>query len=226
MDEIPDHHGSPRGQRDRVFDVPADIGPVISATAWRDASSVIDRVVPAVITGVLVIAAHLLLAGRLESLRSLSRLQPSDWVLGGIATVIAGVIFGPDRHCSCLGKHGFSLSRMRFQWLFKSRRLLQFADVDDVETRYTRIVSDHVSWIYKQTDVWFLWLDKQGQEVFRLGGSFYEPAQRIPGDHDEKEPLDLSEVPGLDACAPAVLGFAAVEAFRRFQDQREGGPFR
>ncbi|MEO8698939.1 MAG: hypothetical protein ABI867_02815 [Kofleriaceae bacterium] len=223
---------------ENVFDVPTEIGALISATAWRESSGIMNRLIPSALAAFLIAMGAVGLSGRSLSEAGSLRFQISDWVLFGLVMAIGFVVFGPDRHCTCLGHEGLSISRRRFSW-WKSRRVLLFVDADDVETRFTRVVSDHISHIYQQTDVWFLWLDKLGREVFRLGGTFDEPAQRgvgkpqpvdqwrePPNVGELTEAIDLSEVPGLDPSNPVVLGFAAVEAFHMFKDKRDRVPYR
>ena len=190
------------------------------SVGWKEQSEYVGRVIVSLVVGAIGLYAFsrfVLHAGEHD------HVSPLQLLTGlGLAT-LAFLLFGPDAHCMVLGKRGFTISRK--QWGFRiTRRMVEFADTDDVEVTYTRIVSDAVYQLYTRTDVVFTFLDRDGDEVERIEGRIDEPSQREAGKWDPTAPIDLSEPRARDR--NAQLGFAAVDWFRAFKDQRDATPYR
>ena len=203
------------------FDVPDAIGALHWSHGWRDRSGLADRIMgtffaTVLIGGGLVYGLHMLAGGSAHD--KLPLVVGIPLVLTAIASF---VVFGPDRHCMCVGERGLSVSRRRFSML-TSREVMLFDEADDVEIESTRVVSDAVSQIYTRTELTFSWIDREGYEVFATTGTIDEPSQRDTPKYNPAAPLQLDGSRDWKA----AFGFAAMDAFRAFKDQRPIGPYR
>lgn len=201
-----------------VFDKPAAIGELRWATGWRDESDLFGRVFATVMAtlcggGAIAYGLSWLFGDPRPSLP-----YAIPFVLVAIG---AFIFFGPDRHCICAGDKGASISHRRFGFV-TSRDVLRYEEADDVELESTRIVSDAVGQIYMHTRLTFSFLDREGYEVFAIEGLIDEPEQRAETKYDPTAPLQLDGGRNRDA----EFGFAAMEAFHAFKDQRSIGPYR
>ncbi len=80
-------------------------------------------------------------------------------------------------------------------------------NVNGIRKRFTEVIS---------------WIDREGYEVFTTTGRIDEPAQRATPKYDPTAPLQL-DGPGDRG---TTFGFAAMDAFRAFKDQRPVAPYR
>lgn len=200
---------------DPVFDAPKEIGPVRWSTGWREASNLGDRLFATFVVTLTVGGC-----GAYGLSRVLGE-TPSLLIWVGVVAVLAFVFFGPDRHCFVAGERGASISRQRFG--FKtSRDVLRYDEADDVELESTRFVSDAVSQIYTHTELKFVFVDREGYEVFAIDGRIDEPDQRASPKYDPTAPLQLEG----SRDRGANFGFAAMDAFHAFKDQRPVAPYR
>ncbi len=203
-----------------VFDRPPELGEVVWSVGWKERSELVGRVLFALFAGVIgsYAFAHFVLHANEHD-----RIEPVLGLPGLAVAAIVFVLLGPDRYCMVLGKKGFTISRKQLGFRI-TRRMVEFAEADDVEVTYTRIVSDGVSQLYTRTDVAFVFLDREGYELERIDGTIDEPAQRAAGKWDPTAPVDLSNPRARDR--NAQLGYAAVDWFHAFKDQRDATPYR
>ena len=206
---------------DAVFDQPAEIGALRWSKGWRDHSSLADRLFATVCTAIFVGGGLAYGMARLAGHAGSDRISPVALIPIVLVAIGAYVVFGPDHHCMCVGERGISIGRLRFGVL-RSRQMMLFDDVDDVEIESTRVVSDAVSQIYMHTDLTFSWIDREGYEVFTSTGTIDEPAQRATPKYDPTAPLSLDGPRDRGT----NFGYAAMEAFRLFKDQRPVSPYR
>lgn len=196
--------------------MPSELGEPVWTFEWRERSDWGDR------TFVTVISTIALGGG---SAYGLSRLVGSSTpvivLVFALFAIGSWIVFGPDRHCYVAGKLGASISRQRFG-VWTTREVMRYAEADDVELESTRVVSDAVGQIYMHTDVTFSFMDKEGYEVFAIPGRVDEPEQRADTKYNPTAPLQLDGTYDRGA----EFGFAAMEAFHAFKDQRPGGVYR
>jgi hypothetical protein len=212
--------GTPRDDRAQIFGVPEVIGRVRSVTAWRGENPISQRVIGALAGGALAVIGY----------RALTSTWAGPWraVDAAVCATIAAAcfaLFAAPEFCTCVGSGGISLSPRRLR-AFVSRRVLRFADVDDVAITWKRIVSDAVYCIYSHTDVRFAWLDRSGEERFVIVARVVEPTLAGAPTFDHDAPHDQRAFDGMSPRSDAILALAAVDAFRAFQDQRERPPYR
>jgi hypothetical protein len=201
-----------------VFDVPDEIGPVRWSVGWREHSSLGDRLFATLISTLAVGGGA---AYGISRLRGGEQLSLGYGILFAVIGVLAFVFFGPDRHCRVVGERGASISRRRFG-IKTSREVFLYDEADDVELESTRFVSDAVSQIYERTEVRFSFIDREGYEVFEAVGSIDEPEQRATPKYNPTAPLQLDGARNTFA----TFGFAVMDAFHVFKDQRPMGPYR
>lgn len=196
--------------------MPSELGEPVWTFQWRERSDAGDRTFATLISTITVGGGAAYGLSRLVG--TSAPVIALSFVLFAVA---AWIFFGPDRHCYVAGKLGASISRQRFG-CWTTREVMLYAEADDVELESTRVVSDAVSQIYMHTDVTFSFVDKEGYEVFAIPGRVDEPEQRADTKYNPTAPLQLD---GTYDCG-ADFGFAAMEAFHAFKDQRPGGVYR
>jgi hypothetical protein len=206
---------------DPVFDQPDEIGPLRWSDGWLEEDDLVGRLLTTLAATIAVGGGGTYAIARLAGHASSDRITPMYAIPMVLIGIVAYFVFAPDRHCMCVGERGISITHRRFGF-FTKREVLLFDEVDDVEIESTRIVSDAVSQIYMRTDLTFSWIDREGYEVFTSTGTIDEPAQRATPKYDPTAPVDLdgSRDRGTN------FGYAAMEAFRLFKDQRPVVPYR
>jgi hypothetical protein len=201
-----------------VFDVPKELGPLRWSAGWRERSDLGDHLFATVMTTLMLGGGAAYGLSRLLGEGSPSALYVLPFA---IVAIVSWVFFGPDRHCYCAGERGASISRQRFGFL-TSRDVLLYEEADDIELESTRVVSDAVGQIYTRTELKFTFIDREGYEVFAIAGEIDEPDQRATPKYDPTAPLQLDGPRDRGA----EFGFAAMDAFHAFKDQRPIGPYR
>lgn len=146
------------------------------------------------------------------------------FIPGVLCAIAAFILLAPDRYAHVLGKDGFALALVRHGVISK-KWLIRFADVDDVETKFTRIVTDAHSQIYSITRVQIGFLARNGDVLIELEDEFHEPWQQKHG-WTPTEPIDMSLVDRLPGSNEARLGFDAIKAWKVSKQMPHDGVYR
>lgn len=150
----------------------------------------------------------------------------SSWVLvpGGLVAIAVFILLAPDRYSHTLGDKGFMLTLVRHGVIAKKWVIL-YADVDDVEFNYTRLVAVGNTKIYSKTEVRIGFLDRKGDVLIELEDTFHEPWQQANG-WTPAQAVDLSLVDHLSGTNEARLGFDAHKAWKASKTIPHDGVYR
>jgi len=197
-----------------------NVGTEIWAVRWGENNSWFIRIAGTLFIGVIASAIWA------STVMHLDKKEFSYWPLipGALCAIAAFVLLAPDRYAHVLGKDGFALTLVRHGVIAK-KWVIRFADVDDIDTTYTRIVTDGHSQIYTKTKVQIGFLARNGDVLIELEDYFHEPWQQQHG-WTPTEPVDLSLVDRLPGTNEARLGFDAMKAWKASKQMPHDGIYR
>lgn len=150
----------------------------------------------------------------------------SAWSLvpAALVAIAVYVLLAPDRYSHTLGSDGFVLTLVR-HGVISRKWVIAFADVDDVEFKYTRRVSVGNTHVYSKTEVQIGFLDRKGDVLIELEDEFHEPWQQKHG-WNTTEAIDLSTIDYLPGTNEARLGFDAHKAWKASKIVPRDGVYR